>query len=64
MFSVGILRRISQKKKLHKNVIESVEAGSIIVFHNNQKSYKNLLISLESILVKLKSQGYSFSTIW
>ena len=52
------------KEKLHKNVVENVELGSIIVFHNNQKSYKNLLISLESILAKLKSQGYSFSTTW
>ena len=63
IFSWDFKKNIT-KEKLHKNVIESVEAGSIIVFHNNQKSYKNLLISLESILVKLKSQGYSFSTIW
>ena len=63
VFSWDFKKNIT-KEKLHKNVLENVELGSIIVFHNNQKSYKNLLISLESILVKLKSQGYSFSTIW
>ena len=63
VFSWDFKKNIT-KEKLHKNVLENVELGSIIVFHNNQKSYKNLLISLESILVKLKNQGYSFSTTW
>jgi len=63
VFSWDFKKNIT-KEKLYKNVLENVESGSIIVFHNNQKSYKNLLISLESILVKLKSQGYSFSTTW
>ena len=63
VFSWDFKKNIT-KEKLYKNVVENVELGSIIVFHNNQKSYKNLLISLESILEKLKSQGYSFSTTW
>ena len=63
VFSWDFKKNIT-KEKLHKNVLENVELGSIIVFHNNQKSYKNLLISLESILEKLKSQGYRFSTTW
>ena len=63
VFSWDFKKNIT-KEKLHKNVLENVELGSIIVFHNNQKSYKNLLISLEIILVKLKNQGYSFSTTW
>ena len=51
-------------KKLYKNVINNVENGSIIVFHNNMKSYKNLKQSLEKILLKLQKEGYSFSTTW
>jgi peptidoglycan/xylan/chitin deacetylase (PgdA/CDA1 family) len=50
--------------KLYKNVINNVENGSIIVFHNNMKSYKNLKQNLEKILLKLQKEGYSFSTTW
>ena len=38
--------------------------GSIIVLHNNSKSYLNLKESLEAILVELKEMGYKFSTTW
>lgn len=51
-------------EKLYKNVINNVENGSIIVFHNNMKSYKNLQKNLEKILLKLQKEGYSFSTTW
>lgn len=50
--------------KIYKNVIENVENGSIILFHNNLKSYNNLKNSLEIILEKLKDKGYQFSTTW
>ena len=50
--------------KIYKNVIDNVENGSIILFHNNLKSYKNLKNSLEIILEKLKDKGYQFSTTW
>lgn len=50
--------------KIFKNVIDNVESGSIILFHNNLKSYKNLKKSLELILKKLKEQEYQFSTTW
>ena len=50
--------------KVYKNVINNVENGSIILFHNNLKSYKNLKKSLEIILEKLKDKGYQFSTTW
>ena len=48
--------------KIYKNVIDNVENGSIILFHNNLKSYNNLTNSLEIILEKLKDKGYQFST--
>ena len=50
--------------KIYKNVIDNVENGSIILFHNNLKSYKNLKKSLELILEKLKEQEYQFSATW
>ena len=50
--------------KIYRNVINNVENGSIIVFHNNLKSYKNLKNSLEIILEKLKEKEYQFSTTW
>ena len=50
--------------KIYKNVINNIENGSIILFHNNLKSYNNLKKSLELILEKLKEQEYQFSTTW
>ena len=50
--------------KIYKNVIDNVENGSIILFHNNLKSYNNLKNSLELILEKLKEKGYQFSSTW
>ena len=51
-------------EKIYSNVIDNVENGSVIVFHNNIKSFKNLKGILEKILVKLIKEGYSFSTTW
>ena len=48
------------KKKLTSNVLKNVENGSIIVFHDNEKSEINLKKSLENILVQLKNRGYKF----
>ena len=50
--------------KIYKNVINNIENGSIILFHNNFKSYNNLKKSLKIILEKLKEQEYQFSTTW
>ena len=52
------------KKRLQKNVLNNVKPGSIIVFHNNKKSYNNLFCCLEKILISLKKMDYSFSTTW
>jgi len=51
-------------EKIYSNVIDNVENGSVIVFHNNLKSFINLKGILEKILVKLMKEGYSFSTTW
>jgi peptidoglycan/xylan/chitin deacetylase (PgdA/CDA1 family) len=51
-------------EKIYNNVINNTKKGSIIVFHNNIKSYQTITRNLEKILVKLIEEGYSFSTTW
>ena len=48
-------------KKIKSNVLNNVEDGSIIVFHDNKKSEKILKESLEEILINLKEKGFVFS---
>jgi hypothetical protein len=50
--------------KIKKNVLNNIENGSIIVFHNNQKSFKNLKPVLKETITELKNKGFSFSTTW
>ena len=50
--------------KLKSNVLKNVSDGSIVVFHNNTKSYKLLKETLRDIIVELKGMGYSFSSSW
>ena len=46
------------------NIIMNTTAGSIIVMHNNQKSFKNLESILEETIQILKKKGFRFSTTW
>ena len=50
--------------KIKNNVLNNVENGSIIVFHNNHKSFKNLTPVLKETITELKKRDYTFSTIW
>ena len=50
--------------EVEKNVLNNVRPGSIIVFHNNKKSFKSLQKTLELILRELQTKGYHFSTTW
>ena len=50
-------------KRVKQNVIRNTKEGSIIVFHNNHNSYKNLGI-LKETLQELKKKGFEFSTSW
>ena len=50
-------------EKLKENVLDNLENGSIIVFHDNIKSEEILKECLEEILVKIKEKGYTFSTL-
>ena len=48
------------KKKLQNNVIQNVEKGSIIVFHDNKLAIENLKKNLVEILENLSDSGYKF----
>ncbi len=50
--------------KVKRNVMENTKQGSIIVFHNNQKSFQNLTSILKETIQELKQKGFSFSTTW
>ena len=54
----------STPSKIRRNVLNNVENGSIIVFHNNKKNLNKLKQSLKKIISELKQKGYTFSTTW
>ena len=51
-------------KRVQANILKNTKEGSIIVLHNNQKSYKNLRPILEETIQILKEKGFRFSTTW
>jgi peptidoglycan-N-acetylglucosamine deacetylase len=51
-------------KRVQENIIQNTTAGSIIVMHNNLRSFKNLEPILEKTIQQLKAKGYNFSTTW
>lgn len=63
IFSWDFKKNISPEK-IYNNVIDNVVEGSILVFHNNNKSLDNLKLTLEDTLVKLNERGFVFSTTW
>ena len=48
---------------LQRNILDNIENGSIIVFHDNKKSEKILKKNLEDILKKIRERGYVFSKL-
>lgn len=50
-------------EKCVENVINHVHPGSIIVFHDSEKSKERTLVALPRILEVLKEQGYLFHAI-
>ena len=57
-------KQSTNSKKIQENIIQNTTSGSIIVMHNNQKSFKNLQPILEKTIQELKAKGYNFSTTW
>ena len=51
------------KEKCLQNVVENVKSGSIIVFHENIKAFKNLEYTLPKAIKALKEKGFVFDVI-
>ncbi|HSU27700.1 MAG TPA: polysaccharide deacetylase family protein [Chitinophagaceae bacterium] len=49
--------------KVMKRVLRGAGAGSIIVFHDNEKSFPRLKGSLPAVLTALSEKGYRFESI-
>lgn len=50
-------------EKCYENVINNVESGSIIVFHDSLKAYPNLKYALPKVLELLTKKGYTCDVI-
>ncbi len=50
--------------QIKKNILQNIKKGSIIVLHNNQKSYKNLNPILSEVIDSIKDSGFKFSSTW
>jgi len=50
--------------RVKKNILNNTSDGSIIVLHNNKKSYKNLEPILSKTIQSLKKSGFNFSATW
>lgn len=48
---------------VYKNVMNYVQAGSIIIFHDSLKAERNMKEALPKVIHSLKEQGYIFRTI-
>lgn len=55
-------KNVSPEKCLH-NVIKNTEAGSIIVFHDSKKAWKNLKFVLPRVLKHFSDLGYQFKSL-
>lgn len=62
VLSADFDQNISQKK-CFENVFKNTISGSIIVFHDSVKGFKNLHYTLPKTLVYLKEKGFVFDVI-
>jgi peptidoglycan-N-acetylglucosamine deacetylase len=51
------------KEQCLENVISNIESGSIIVFHDSVKAFKNLKYSLPKVLDYLDQNNFQYSTL-
>ena len=56
-------KKNQNSEKFQKNILDNIERGSIIVFHDNKNSEKILKENLEDVLRKIRKKGFSFSTL-
>lgn len=50
-------------EKCLSNVVDNASPGSIVVFHDSDKAYKNMIYALPRSLKRLKEEGYTFSAL-
>ena len=50
-------------EQCYKNVIENVEEGSIVVFHDSEKGRENVLNVLPKVLEYYSKKGYGFKSL-
>jgi hypothetical protein len=55
-------KKITEEQCL-KNVINNIQKGSIVVFHDSDKAYKNLEYTLPLVLQLLAERGYTFDRL-
>ncbi len=53
----------TSSEKCMQNVLENVESGSIIVFHDSLKAKTNLKYTLPKVIKNLKEKGFTFEVI-
>ena len=62
VLSVDFDASLSEEKCL-QNVLDNTTSGSIIVFHDSIKAFKNVKYALPKAIEYLKNKGYVFDTI-
>jgi peptidoglycan/xylan/chitin deacetylase (PgdA/CDA1 family) len=50
-------------EKCLSNVVDNASPGSIVVFHDSDKAYKNMIYALPRSLKRLKEEGFTFSAL-
>ena len=63
IFAFDFKKNISPEN-IKSNILKNIKPGSIIVLHNNKKSFVNLKLVLEDIIHEIREEGYSFSVNW
>jgi peptidoglycan/xylan/chitin deacetylase (PgdA/CDA1 family) len=51
------------KEECYEQTIRNIQSGSIVVFHDSDKSFKNLDYVLPRLLEHFSKEGYSFKTL-
>ena len=59
----GDFDKNTSKEKCLKNVLSKTRSGSIIVFHDSLKAWKNLHYTLPRALKHFKESGYTFEAL-
>ena len=62
VLSADFDQNISPEKCL-ENVLRNTRSGSVIVFHDSVKAFKNLEYALPRSIEKLKQRGFEFDVI-